>query len=649
MARKDPYDPEEGIIDLFDIVDDPEASPEPEPRGALHDDGGQALPGQPEAADPETPPGEESERVVSRYPFENSDDFLEEIEKTPLMTLLPPKGEVSALPEEPVSDGAEEEAPAESLGEPVREDPDEALIRAFEAEMAKAGAVVHGYGVETAPGMADASGVPDETEAPALSAGAVDQAFAEMHLEAQEPPVPEPAERTYAEDLELLFGDAPVADAPQVEPSPVAPEPAMEAPMLVSPEGEEGSKAEPGLSRQAEAAPEGAGEEPSEALPSSVSADEVAEPLPEPSGDGSDRALAFVPVAVPGVPVSAAVPQAEPSCGHEMEERIIRLEEALSRLNERVVALEQRADGAAEQDLNVSAISGDIQSLLTEGNALCGQLKSLAAELGSTPSGVSAEAPEAAPLPGSSAEVAEEPPFPPVPSRSAEIPWESSSQEADPDDGPDVLGLALESLERRLALLESRPVQAPDAAGIVQDVLALVRVDMEKASEEQEASARALEQLERRVQELESRPLPQLILPDLPDTEAITADVMSRIQNELDRIAAEAAKQAGRAMLPHVALPLNDFAAVCKAFADFDVVLFFYEGGGAPLREALHPGQYKRVAIVTGSEGGFSVEEAEAAKAAGAVTVGLGPRILRCETAPLAALTSVMLLTGNLE
>ena len=105
------------------------------------------------------------------------------------------------------------------------------------------------------------------------------------------------------------------------------------------------------------------------------------------------------------------------------------------------------------------------------------------------------------------------------------------------------------------------------------------------------------------------------------------------VKNErYNRIAAEAAKQAGRAMLPHVALPLNDFAAVCKAFADFDVVLFFYDG-----------------ASVTGSEGGFSVEEAEAAKAAGAVTVGLGPRILRCETAPLAALTSVMLLTGNLE
>lgn len=72
-----------------------------------------------------------------------------------------------------------------------------------------------------------------------------------------------------------------------------------------------------------------------------------------------------------------------------------------------------------------------------------------------------------------------------------------------------------------------------------------------------------------------------------------------------NRIAAEAAKQAGRATLPHVAMPLPDFGAVCKAFADFDLVLFFYEGGGAPLREILHPSRYKRIAIVTGSEGGF--------------------------------------------
>ena len=56
-----------------------------------------------------------------------------------------------------------------------------------------------------------------------------------------------------------------------------------------------------------------------------------------------------------------------------------------------------------------------------------------------------------------------------------------------------------------------------------------------------------------------------------------------------------------------------------------------------------------RIALVTGAEGGFAPEEAAAAVAAGAKTVGLGPRILRCETAPLAVLASVMTLTGNLE
>lgn len=116
-----------------------------------------------------------------------------------------------------------------------------------------------------------------------------------------------------------------------------------------------------------------------------------------------------------------------------------------------------------------------------------------------------------------------------------------------------------------------------------------------------------------------------------------------------NRIAVEAAKQAGRALLPAVRLPLPDFNAVCKAFAAYDLVLFFYECGGEPLRGILRPGCAKKIAIVTGSEGGFSPEEAAAATAAGATPVGLGPRILRCETAPLTALSTVMLLTGNLE
>ncbi len=121
-----------------------------------------------------------------------------------------------------------------------------------------------------------------------------------------------------------------------------------------------------------------------------------------------------------------------------------------------------------------------------------------------------------------------------------------------------------------------------------------------------------------------------------------------------NRIAAEAAKQCGRGILPDVAMPLPNFGAVCRTFAQYDLVLFCYECGGAALRQLLAAavpgdGARLRIAIVTGAEGGFAPEEAELAAGAGAKTVGLGPRILRCETAPLAVLSAVMTLTGNLE
>ena len=130
----------------------------------------------------------------------------------------------------------------------------------------------------------------------------------------------------------------------------------------------------------------------------------------------------------------------------------------------------------------------------------------------------------------------------------------------------------------------------------------------------------------------------------------VAAPKKEDVKNErYNRIAAEAAKQAGRAVLPRVELPLARFSDVCGALAGYDKALFFYEGGGEPLHAVLAPGSARTLALITGSEGGFSPEEAGAAAAAGAVTVGLGPRILRCETAPLAALTAAMLLTGNLE
>ncbi len=112
------------------------------------------------------------------------------------------------------------------------------------------------------------------------------------------------------------------------------------------------------------------------------------------------------------------------------------------------------------------------------------------------------------------------------------------------------------------------------------------------------------------------------------------------------RIAAEAAKQAGRGVIPAVELPL-DIKDLPARFSEFDLVLFFYEGGGESLRTLVK--NQKRIALITGAEGGFSPEEAEKLVAAGAVPVGLGPRILRCETAPVAGLAAVMTLAGQLE
>ena len=109
-----------------------------------------------------------------------------------------------------------------------------------------------------------------------------------------------------------------------------------------------------------------------------------------------------------------------------------------------------------------------------------------------------------------------------------------------------------------------------------------------------------------------------------------------------ERIATEAAKQCGRGILPAVGAPLS-FDAMVKAAARYPLALFCYEGEGTvSLKDVLsaHP-DAKEIAVVVGSEGGFSEKEAEAARTAGLILTGLGKRILRCETAPLCVLSAI--------
>ena len=110
------------------------------------------------------------------------------------------------------------------------------------------------------------------------------------------------------------------------------------------------------------------------------------------------------------------------------------------------------------------------------------------------------------------------------------------------------------------------------------------------------------------------------------------------------RIAAEAAKQSGRAEVPRIDQPvsLKQLRALTERHA---LCLIPWEDArGTGIRQAWHGEE--DVAVIIGPEGGMTGEEV---LLTGAVPVTLGPRIFRTETAGLAALIALMTLSGNLE
>ncbi len=122
-----------------------------------------------------------------------------------------------------------------------------------------------------------------------------------------------------------------------------------------------------------------------------------------------------------------------------------------------------------------------------------------------------------------------------------------------------------------------------------------------------------------------------------------SADKADKITDRLSRIAEEAAKQCGRSKLPHVSKMIK-FTELLPQIQSYDLTLFCYEGDGAEsLKKTLegYPKRDGKIAVIIGSEGGFSKDEAESIIAAGAKCVNLGPRILRCETAPDYCLSAI--------
>ncbi len=115
----------------------------------------------------------------------------------------------------------------------------------------------------------------------------------------------------------------------------------------------------------------------------------------------------------------------------------------------------------------------------------------------------------------------------------------------------------------------------------------------------------------------------------------------------LDRLRAhvvEAAEQCDRTALPALAEPVA-LPRLLAGWTAERALLFADEAGGQPLAQAARPGP---AAILTGPEGGFTDEERAAIRGApGAAPVSLGPRILRADTAALAAVATWVALAGD--
>lgn len=141
------------------------------------------------------------------------------------------------------------------------------------------------------------------------------------------------------------------------------------------------------------------------------------------------------------------------------------------------------------------------------------------------------------------------------------------------------------------------------------------------------------------------------ILPLLTERTVVhlTPERFDRKQAHLQQIAIEAAKQSGTSFLPEI-LPLTPWRQLLPTFIEYTQVLMAtVEGPHEELREILPRGKTNRLLLLIGPEGDFSPEEIRQGSQAGAHRIGLGPSVLRCETAVVTALSVVqfILREGN--
>lgn len=122
---------------------------------------------------------------------------------------------------------------------------------------------------------------------------------------------------------------------------------------------------------------------------------------------------------------------------------------------------------------------------------------------------------------------------------------------------------------------------------------------------------------------------------------------LSKKLERWQKIAASAAEQSGRGIIPKVTA-LDSYKAALERATTADKAILFYENEKAvTLKMALEESAYQSISLLTGPEGGLDEREVSMAKEMGLSICTLGSRILRCETAPLCALSAVMYASGE--
>ena len=120
--------------------------------------------------------------------------------------------------------------------------------------------------------------------------------------------------------------------------------------------------------------------------------------------------------------------------------------------------------------------------------------------------------------------------------------------------------------------------------------------------------------------------------------------IVERVKlDRLETIAIEAAEQCGRTRVPQIVEP-TQLRRFVEELDPARRLYFADEGGGDPVIDTFGEGP---AAILVGPEGGFTDDERAFVRGAGASAISLGPRILRAETAALAALSAYMAIAGD--